>query len=238
MKTKDFEAILETCVDQIASGESTLEECLARYPQHAAQLEPVLFAATQLQRGREIKPSPFLRGRIRAELNYAIKNSPQQKRRMPLFFWRMALNVAVLVFALIMTNTVFAQGALPGESLYNWKLASEKVWRVFSVDPLETDLQLADRRINEYVAVSRDADGTRRTRVLVSYNELLVRFKEEEDEADKARILQTLKSQQDSLRKVGLSIPELDNYFSGGATETSGDFQIAPPGDPLTRPTP
>ena len=217
--TNEFEAILETCVDDIAEGEASFEECLASYPQYAAELEPILFTVTELQRGREIQPPPFLRGRIRAELNHAMKTSSRGpfrvKREVPLFFWRIALNVAVLLFALVMTNTVFAQGALPGESLYNWKLTSEKIWRVVSTDPLGTDLKLADRRINEYVAVSTDQDETRRARVLGGYDQLLVRFKAEDDENDRARILLALKSQQDSLRKVGLSIPELDSYFSG-----------------------
>jgi hypothetical protein len=213
MNINDFEIILETCVDQIASGETSLEECLARYPQYAEDMEPILFAATRLKSVREVQPSPFLRGRLRAELNYAMKSNPPQKRRLPIFFWRMALNVAMLVFALIMTNTVFAQGALPGESLYNWKLTSERVWRIVSADPLGTDLELSNRRINEYVAVSNDE--TRRARVLVSYNELLTRFQEQKNEEDRARIQVVLKSQQDSLRKVGLAIPELDSYFSG-----------------------
>jgi hypothetical protein len=74
--------------------------------------------------------------------------------------------------------------------------------------------------------------------VLTDYNELLMRFKAEEDENDRARILLVLKSQQDSLRKVGLSLPELDSYFSGGATETGGEFQIVTPESPMTRPNP
>ena len=60
--TKDeFEAILETCVDQIAEGEASLEECLASYPQYAMELEPILFTVTELQRGREIQPPPFFK---------------------------------------------------------------------------------------------------------------------------------------------------------------------------------
>ncbi len=214
----EFEAILETCVDDIAEGEASLEECLARYPQYATELEPVLYTVTRLKSGRAIKPSPFLRGTIRAELKLAMKSSPPPKSRLPLFFWRMALNVAVLLFALIMTNTVFAQGALPGESLYNWKLTSERVWRVVSIDPVGTDLQLSNRRINEYVAVS--SDETRRARVLVSYNELLTRFESEGNNNDQQRILVALQSQRDSLHKAGLSIPELDNFVASRASGT------------------
>ena len=232
----DFDTILENCVDQIASGEYSLEECLSRHPKYAAQLEPILSTAVRLQRVREVMPPPFLRARIRAELTQNMESNPRQKRGLPVFFWRMALNVAVLLFALVMTNTVFAQGALPGETLYDWKLASENLWRVVTVDPVGTDLKISTRRINEYVAVSDDE--ARRARVLVGYNELLVRFQQEEDEADRERILLALKSQQDSLRKVGLSIPELDSYFSGGATETGGEFQIATPEAPVIRPVP
>ena len=213
--TNDFEAIFEECVDQIVSGESSLEECLARYPQYEAQLEPLLYAIVRLQdEALAVRPSPFLRSSLRSELNRAIENSPRRKRTTPFFFWRMALNVAVLIFALVMTNTVFAQRALPGEELYDWKLASETFWRTVTTDPLGTDLKISERRIDEYVAVS--SDEARRREVLMGYNKLLGRFKLEEDEYDRARILHALKSQQDSLRRVGLTIPELDSYFSGG----------------------
>jgi hypothetical protein len=186
---------------------------LVLYPEYAAELEPILYTAFYLQEGREVTPPPFLRSRIRAELNQAMKNTPGPQGRVPVFFWRKVLNVGLLVFALLMTNTLFAQGALPGEALYNWKLVSEGLWRVIAADPVGADLKLSDRRINEYVAVSSDAQ--RRTAVLLGYNKLLVRFKVEETEADRARIMTVLKSQQDALNKVGLSIPELDNYFSG-----------------------
>ena len=130
---------------------------------------------------------------------------------------------------MVMTSTVFAQDALPGESLYNWKLASETLWRAVAVDPLGTDLKLSDRRVSEYVAVS--SDEQQRMKVLLGYNKLLVRFRNEQDEADRARILSVLKSQQNSLHQAGLSIPELDNYFSGAGDENSA-------GMPVHQPTP
>lgn len=139
---------------------------------------------------------------------------------------RKAINASVLVVALVMTSTAFAQDALPGESLYNWKLASETLWRAVTVDPLGTDLKLSDRRVSEYMAVS--SDEQRRMKVLLGYNKLLVRFR---NEADRARILSVLKSQQDSLHQAGLSIPELDNYFSGAGDENSA-------GVPVHQPTP
>jgi len=137
------------------------------------------------------------------------------------------VNVFVLALALLMANTVFAQGALPGESLYNWKLASEKLWRATTVDPLGTDLKISDRRINEYMAVS--ANEQRRTEVLQGYNKLLVRFKDDQKEGDRARILRVLQSQQNSLHRAGLSIPELDRYFSGATDNSSKNAPVSQP---------
>jgi hypothetical protein len=141
-----------------------------------------------------------------------------------------------MVLAFVLVSTAFAQSALPGEPLYGWKLASEKFWRTVTTDPIGTDLQLSNRRISEYVAVSKDE--TRRARVLSGYHDLLVRFETEQDPAERARILQALQQHQSSLKEAGLSIPELDDYFSGGATESGGEFPIATPGESVTRPTP
>jgi hypothetical protein len=231
---KDFDETLEECLDKIASGESTLEECLARNPIHSTQLEPLLASAEQLQRGRAVAPSPLFAARLRSELMQKTRATSRPARGLPVFFQRMALNVGALMLMFSLITTAFAQVSLPGETLYGLKLASEHVWRVLTIDPVGTDLELSNRRIDEYVAVSRDE--ARRARVLTGYHDLLVRFQTENDEQEKARILQVLKSQQDSLRKVGLSIPELDSYFLGGATETGGEFPT--PDTSVTRPTP
>lgn len=208
----DFDEILEHSINTIASGEANVEEVLARHPKDAAELEPYLRSAEQLTRGREVAPSPFFEARLRSNLMRTIKGTPRPARQLPFFLQRMALNVGVLFLMFAFTSTAFAQSALPGESLYSLKLASENVWRVLTTDPLGTDLELSNRRINEYVAVSQDE--TRRARVLSGYHDLLVRFQTEDDELEKGRILRVLQSQQDSLRKEGLSIPELDDYVT------------------------
>ena len=220
----EFDVILEECVDLIASGESSLEECLIAYPEYAAQLEPILCTATRLREAREVTPPPFLRARIRGELRQAAKDDSGQKSQSPVFFWQKALNLYLMILTVIMTNTFFAQQALPGEILYKWKLASENLWRAITADPVGTDLELSNRRVHEYVAVS--ADQQRRTQVLVGYNMLLARFEAEQNQADQARITSVLQSEQDSLHKVGLSIPALDSYF---AAKTGTNVAIQPP---------
>jgi hypothetical protein len=83
----EFDLILEECVDLISSGETTLEECLVLYPEYAAQMEPILYTAVALQEeGWEVTPPPFLRERIRGELNHVMQKKPEKKSRSPVFF--------------------------------------------------------------------------------------------------------------------------------------------------------
>lgn len=232
----NLDEILEQCLDKIASGESTVEECLARNPTYAAELQPVLVAAERLKRGRAVQPSPVFAARLRSQLMQKTRENPRTTWGFPVFFRQMALNVAMLVLVFAGINTVFAQGALPGEPLYNWKLATESIWRVVTTDPVGTDLEISNRRIDEYTRVSKDE--VRRARVLNGYHDLLVRLQTERDEQERARILETLKSHQDSLRERGLAIQELDEYLAGGATETGGGFPITTPDGSVERPTP
>ena len=83
----EFEVILEECIDLIASGETSLEECLLHYSEYAAQLEPILITTVCLQEeGREVLPPPSLRSRIRGELDQAMKATPHKENRHPVFF--------------------------------------------------------------------------------------------------------------------------------------------------------
>ena len=83
----EYDVILDECVDLIASGESSLAECLASYPEYAAQLEPILITVVCLQdEGRNVIPPPSLRSRIRGELDHAMKKKHKQKSRVPVFF--------------------------------------------------------------------------------------------------------------------------------------------------------
>jgi len=53
----EFEAVLQACLDAIAAGESDVEQCLRRHPQHAAALRPHLLAAASLRGAYHVEPS-------------------------------------------------------------------------------------------------------------------------------------------------------------------------------------
>lgn len=203
----DFDRILDDCLIQLSSGASTLDECLARHPKHAAQLKPLLQTASRLERGQEVRPSPAFKARARARLTLHMQAHP---RRKPVFlpFLRVAFSMAVLVLVFLAAGTALAQGALPGEMLYDWKLSSEQAWRATSSDSLAVDLALSERRVDEMLAVSSDAAAY--ASALKGYQETLARLTVQMDADAAARILPVLQSQQERLAQGGLSVPELD----------------------------
>jgi hypothetical protein len=203
----ELETVLDICLNQIKDGESDIEECLALYPEQAAQLEPLLKAATKLSLAREIIPDPAYKARARAQLSVYMQQNPQRKRVSPIF-WRVAIGVMTMLVLFLATGTSFAQQALPGDQLYEWKLTSENVWRMTSNDPLGVDITLSNRRVSELVVLS--GDQMRRQRALENYEKLLIKFNATQNAKDRARILPVLRAQHESLTKAGVSIPELD----------------------------
>ena len=206
----NLETILDTCLYQIEESEASVEECLALYPEHAAELQPLLKAATKLARARDVVPDPSYRMRARSQLNTFMLQHPQRKRVSPIF-WRVAVGFATVMMLFIASGTAFAQQALPGDTLYNWKLTSEHVWRLTSTDDLGVDIVLSQRRMNELLVVS--GDETRRAWAVQNYETLLLKFRNAESEHDRARILPVLQSQHRALLEAGIIVPELEDYF-------------------------
>ena len=156
-------------------------------------------------------PSPVFKARTRTELNAYIQSHPRAKRPTP-FVWRLAFNALTTFLAFFILGTAIAQRALPGDTLYTWKLSSENVWRTVSIDRLQTELTLSNRRVKELVRVYSDED--RRVRAVENYQDMLVKFKSDGDVKHQERIVPVLRFHQESLYEMGISIPELDNYFS------------------------
>lgn len=206
----DLELILDTCLYEIEDGGSSVDECLARYPEHAAQLKPLLVAATKLSRVRDVVPSPSYKMRARTQLNTYMLQHPQRKRVSPIF-WRFSIAFATVITLFIASGTAFAQQAVPGDTLYNWKLTSEHIWRYTSNDQIGYDIALSDRRLQELLEVS--GHPIRRASAIRNYEELLVKLSSVKREEDLARVLPVLRAQHQVLLEAGMTIPELESYF-------------------------
>lgn len=77
-----IETTLEQCLNEIETGEATLDEYLARYPEHAAELTSLLHASKRLARAGNVMPSPVFKSRTRAELNAYIQSHPGPNGRL------------------------------------------------------------------------------------------------------------------------------------------------------------
>ncbi len=203
----DLASILEDSLERLAQGE-TLQACLARYPEQATELEQLLSAAARLGNAVQVRPSATFKARARVQLHAHMAVHPRQRRTiMPRFspLFRLTLGLASLLLAFAITGTALAQSALPGEFLYPWKLTSEHVWRSISPDQVGVDLVLAERRVDEALAVSDNspAQGV----ALHGYQKVVTDLTQNNDSSAQERIQTGLKVQQEKLKNAGLEPP-------------------------------
>ena len=165
---KGLEEILDICLDRIRVNGDTVEQCLGSYPEHAAELEPLLRAALSVtETSSTIKPRPEFERVAKYRLLSALeaKEAKKTERQMPLWGWqrRWAVVFAVIVVLLLVgSGTITASASsLPGDTLYPVKTATEKVQEFFTRGneaKASFNIKLAQRRINELESLS---DGNR-----------------------------------------------------------------------------
>ncbi len=204
----EFENILQDCLLSLESGDSNIEECLRRYPSYAVQLAPVLLTSLDLERGMLARPTSAFKARIRGRLIEEMETHPRKSVRSNFVWMRMATNVAVLLLALVIAGSVYAQGVLPGNPFYPWKLASENIWRAVAPDPVATDLAIAERRAEELLAIGNSPEL--RTQTLEEYLEVVNRLELEMNTDSEARIHSVLEAQIKELNQSGIVLPELN----------------------------
>jgi hypothetical protein len=135
-------------------------------------------------------------------------------------FTKLALNFTALACTLLIAGTAYAQSALPGNSFYPWKLASERVWRAVSADPVSTDIRVLNRRANEWIAVANDP--LLGPTALERYHQAENTLKSVVTADTEGRILPALESNKQLLEDSGVWInpPELDSVpFNGNGTK-------------------
>jgi hypothetical protein len=200
----EFESVLQECLRDIEQGISNVEECLQQHPKYAAQLEPILLTSAYLARGREARLSPAFQARVRTRLLREMYAHPRPMRG-SFMFMRLAASLAAVMLVLLCTGTVYAQRALPGEAFYAWKIASEHAWRLISPDPLGTDLVMAERRLEELIAVRNDP--LLQAQALEAYLQMRDRLMAQLEPSNEARIRAVLDAQADELSQLEI-LPE------------------------------
>ena len=209
----ELEAILDDCLQLMRTQGYSVDQCLARYPEQAEQLRPLLISAERLSHGRTVSPRPAFRAATRARL---IEHAEARRPRMSIVLrpaWQLATAIAVLALVMLASTTAVAQNALPGEPHYGWKLSSEHVWRTVATDPVSVDLKLADRRATELTKVVRS--GPLEEKARSEFHEVLSRLEAEKGPENSARIDQALLAHQKKLSDAGINDEKLDNLVKG-----------------------
>jgi hypothetical protein len=165
MKSKEFDNILNDCLERLLLQGESLEQCLDRYPAQAAELKPLLKTALAAKEAAEIKPSPDFRARASYQFRAALQERAAKWRPSWGWFPRWATVLAVvLVLVLAGGSTVFATGSsMPDSPLYPVKLATEQVQYTLTPSKLgkaRLCAELADKRVAEitYMADKGDAE--------------------------------------------------------------------------------
>jgi len=168
MNEKRLAGILNRCLEEIAADETT-GACLARYPEHAAELGPLLAMAGELGTLGQYKVSDAARVQAKAQLRRAA--SAQRDQRLSPQGWlrpgsfRMPRVAASLTFTLIcvllMAGIVAASG--PGDLAYGLRIAAEQIpaWLTPGAEArARAELVIANRRLAELDRTMGSQDQT------------------------------------------------------------------------------
>ncbi len=154
-KTKELENILDDCLERLLVKGETIEQCLQSYPEHAAEIEPLLKTAMATKQALAIQPRPEFKSRARYQFQAALQEV-KPKRASPFWGWQPQWVTALaIVLALLLAGggTVAAAGnSMPDSPLYPVKLASEQVQlklTASSIRKARLYAKLADRRVAE-----------------------------------------------------------------------------------------
>ncbi len=159
-KTGEFDNILDECLERVLFKGETVEQCLAGYPEYAAELEPLLRTALDAKQATSVKPRPEFRERAGYQFQAALREVELKKSRGFLGWqprWATAV-IVVIVLLLAGSSTVAAAGnSMPDEPLYQVKLATEAVRLTLTPSALgkaELYVKLADKRVDEIIKMA------------------------------------------------------------------------------------
>ena len=152
--------ILDHWLEQMETGQATMEECLAQHPELRHEMEPALRTARQLFAG-DVTPLSAaqvqaIRLRVFARVPPATRRSaPPRGLRLPPVWARLAGTVAVLLLVLgmgIVGAWTVSADSLPGSPLYPVKRGAETLQLAFTTNPADIahlHLTFALRRVDE-----------------------------------------------------------------------------------------
>jgi hypothetical protein len=167
MNKKEFDNIFNECLERLLVKGESLEQCLARYPEQAAELKPLLETALAAREASNIQPRPDFRARASYQFRSALKETAAGKSRTSWGWFPRWATVVAIVLVLVLAGggtVVAADSSMPDSPLYSVKLATEQVRLTLTPSQLgkaRLYAQLADRRVTEIAYMAGKGDTGR-----------------------------------------------------------------------------
>jgi hypothetical protein len=241
-KKRDFDFILDECLERILRGES-VEECVAGYPEHADELRELLMTAADARDATAVNPRPEFRERASREFQAAIRDMEPVKEPGFPGWWPRWATVAVSVFVFVVLaggGTVFAANySLPDSPIYQVKLATEAVRLTFATSELtkaELYAEFADKRVDEIVEMADKGNLKRVEQATDRMNNQLIAMADLVVPADEKHMLMMAASDVESMMPAPGSTGPEDVQSSTTMPSTSETELAAPPPQPVTAP--
>ena len=159
---KEFDNILNECLERLLVKGETPEQCLASHPELADDLKPLLQTAAATSKAINIKPSAGFRARAGCQFLSALQEAQAMKSR-PFSIWRSRWATAVATVLILLSASggmVAAAGnSMPDNPLYPLKLAVEQLRLNLTSSPLDKArlyAQLSDKRVAEIIRMAQE----------------------------------------------------------------------------------
>lgn len=159
--------VFNECFESLLIKNEPIDACLARYPQHAKELKPLLETTQAAKAASSISPDATFRARARYEFRKALYDKMSRKERPPALAWRwrwatIASTASVLLLTSMGVVVAASSGSMPGQPLYQVKRSIENIQLTMTPSQAAKArlyATLANRRVSEIVYAAKLGDA-------------------------------------------------------------------------------
>jgi len=201
-KEKEFDNILDECLERLLVKGETIEQCLQSYPEQVANLKPLLQTALATRQAVAIQPPAEFKARARYQFRSALQEAPSKKRLSFLGWLPRWATVGAIVLVVLLagggTIAAASYNSMPDNLLYPAKLATEQVQLALTFSDTgkaNLNAELADRRVAEIIYIANKGDAQKVEAITQRLDKrltMLARFTSLPEVAEAPRMLESL----------------------------------------------